>query len=171
MLLVALVVLSVSSLPAAARADGPTISHFSPHRSATGGKIVISGTGFSTASDVTFGATSAAFNIDSDAQIKATVPATATSGPITVTTTEGSAVSDTAFVVEPNIVLILTDDQRYDDLANMPNVQSELAGKGVTFDRSFVSNPLCCPSRTAILTGDYSHTTMIYGNHPPYGGF
>jgi len=132
---------------------------------------VISGTGLSTTTDVSFGATSAAFTIGSDTQITATVPDTATTGAIAVSTNEGSAVSDAPFVVEPNIVLVLTDDQRYDDLGNMPNVQSELADKGVTFDRAFVSNPLCCPSRASILTGDYSHTTMVYGNIPPYGGF
>jgi N-acetylglucosamine-6-sulfatase len=71
----------------------------------------------------------------------------------------------------PNIVLILTDDQRFDELSRMPIVQSELVGKGVSFDRGYVVNPLCCPSRTTILTGKYSHGTGIYGNDPPNGGF
>jgi N-acetylglucosamine-6-sulfatase len=71
----------------------------------------------------------------------------------------------------PNIVLILTDDQRYDQLARMPTVKSELIGRGVRFGRAFVVNPLCCPSRATILTGRYSHGTQVYGNSPPYGGF
>jgi arylsulfatase A-like enzyme len=41
----------------------------------------------------------------------------------------------------------------------------------VVFDNAFVPNPACCPSRTTILTGDYSHTTGVYGNFGPYGGF
>jgi N-acetylglucosamine-6-sulfatase len=71
----------------------------------------------------------------------------------------------------PNIVLILTDDQRYDELGWMPTVESRLVGKGVTFRNGFVVNPLCCPSRATILTGQYSHGTGVYSNHPPLGGF
>ena len=71
----------------------------------------------------------------------------------------------------PNIVVILTDDQRWDTLWAMPTVESELAGKGVTFTKAFVVNPLCCPSRASILTGQYSHSTGIYRNDPPHGGF
>ena len=81
----------------------------------------------------------------------------------------GIARSDT--VSPPNIVLILTDDQRFDELSRMPIVKQELVGKGVRFNDAFVVNPLCCPSRTTILTGKYSHGTDIYGNSPPHGGF
>jgi N-acetylglucosamine-6-sulfatase len=71
----------------------------------------------------------------------------------------------------PNIVLILTDDQRWDEVDAMPIVQSELIGKGLTFTNGLVVNSLCCPSRTTILTGKYSHGTDIYSNDPPHGGF
>ncbi len=71
----------------------------------------------------------------------------------------------------PNIVLILTDDQTAYELDQMQTVQSELVGKGVTFTNAFVSNSLCCPSRTSILTGKYSHGTGVYRNQPPWGGF
>ena len=72
----------------------------------------------------------------------------------------------------PNIVLILTDDQRWDTLWAMPTVQRELVDQGVT-SNAFVVNPLCCPSRASILTGQYSHTTGVYTNRngPPLGGF
>jgi arylsulfatase A-like enzyme len=83
----------------------------------------------------------------------------------------GAAV--TASTSQPDIVLILTDDQRYDTLWAMPTVQSELVAKGIEFSNGYVSNPLCCPSRTTILTGRYSHSTGVYTNKPgqPYGGF
>ena len=71
----------------------------------------------------------------------------------------------------PNIVLILTDDQRWDTLSAMPQVEARLAARGVTFDNGFVTNSLCCPSRTTILTGQYSHTTGVYTVAPPNGGF
>ncbi|MFN2543232.1 MAG: sulfatase [Actinomycetota bacterium] len=71
----------------------------------------------------------------------------------------------------PNIVLILTDDQRYDTLWAMPHVKRMLIRHGVRFTNAFVVNPLCCPSRTSILTGKYSHGTDVYKNTPPHGGF
>jgi arylsulfatase A-like enzyme len=71
----------------------------------------------------------------------------------------------------PTIVLILTDDQRADLLARMPWVQSDLVAHGTTFRNAFVVNPLCCPSRASILTGNYSHTTGVYANNGRYGGY
>jgi N-acetylglucosamine-6-sulfatase len=75
-----------------------------------------------------------------------------------------------ATTTRTNIVLILTDDQRWDTLWSMPNVRRLLVHHGVTFANSFVTNPLCCPSRATILTGNYAHTTRVYDNHPPHGG-
>ena len=40
----------------------------------------------------------------------------------------------------PNVVLILTDDQRWDTVSEMPTVMSELAGHGISFERGYVSN-------------------------------
>ena len=68
------------------------------------------------------------------------------------------------------MIVILTDDQRWDTLWSMPNVQKLLVKHGVTFQNSFVSDSLCCPSRASILTGNYAHTTGVYDNHPPFGG-
>jgi N-acetylglucosamine-6-sulfatase len=71
----------------------------------------------------------------------------------------------------PNVVVILTDDQRFDTLWSMPAVQSDLVDHGVTFSNGFVVNSLCCPSRASILTGEYSHSTGVYHIQPPNGGF
>jgi N-acetylglucosamine-6-sulfatase len=65
---------------------------------------------------------------------------------------------------QPNIVLILTDDQRFDELRHLPAIGSKLVGRGMNLRRAFVVNSLCCPSRATILTGTYSHTTGIYLN-------
>src|SRR5438477_12690999 len=70
----------------------------------------------------------------------------------------------------PSIVLILTDDQRWNTLAQMPNVQRLLVHHGVEFKNGFVVNSLCCPSRASILTGHYPHTTGVYTEHLAYGG-
>jgi arylsulfatase A-like enzyme len=71
----------------------------------------------------------------------------------------------------PNIVLILSDDQRPETKWAMPNLQDLLVSRGTNFKNAFVSNPLCCPSRATILTGRYSHGTDVYRNTPPHGGF
>ena len=66
---------------------------------------------------------------------------------------------------------IVTDDQRWDTLWAMPHVRDLLADRGTTFSNAFVVNPLCCPSRSSILTGNYSHTTGVYRETPPFGAF
>ena len=71
----------------------------------------------------------------------------------------------------PSVVVILTDDQRWDTLEAMPNVRRLLVDPGVRFANAFVVNSLCCPSRVSFLTGEYSHSTGIYTEAPPYGGY
>jgi N-acetylglucosamine-6-sulfatase len=71
----------------------------------------------------------------------------------------------------PSVVVVITDDQRWDTLSAMPNVRRLLAGPGVTFSNAFVVNSLCCPSRASFLTGEYSHSTGIYTEAPPNGGY
>ncbi len=82
----------------------------------------------------------------------------------------GAGTAVVATTKRPSIVVILTDDQRFDTLWAMPQVQSLLVDHGITFTNSFVTNSFCCPSRATILTGNFSHTTGIYGNVPPHGG-
>src|SRR6266480_4053249 len=74
----------------------------------------------------------------------------------------------------PNVVIIMTDDQRWDTVTSqyMPQLSGILSNNpSVTYPNAFVPNTLCCPSRTSTLTGDYSHTTGVYGNGGQWGGF
>jgi N-acetylglucosamine-6-sulfatase len=71
----------------------------------------------------------------------------------------------------PTIVLIMTDDQRWDTVEMMPTVRHRLLDKGVTFINSFVVDPLCCPSRASTLTGRYPHSTGVWANSGLHGGF
>ena len=64
----------------------------------------------------------------------------------------------------PNIVFILADDMRKDDLKYMPNTEALLQSTGMTFQNAFVSNALCCPSRATIMRGQYSHNTGVWSN-------
>jgi N-acetylglucosamine-6-sulfatase len=70
----------------------------------------------------------------------------------------------------PNILLILTDDQPADTVAEMPKARAGLMDEGVTFEQGYVSDPLCCPSRATILTGKYAHNHGVKTNSFPGGG-
>jgi N-acetylglucosamine-6-sulfatase len=73
----------------------------------------------------------------------------------------------------PNVVLVLADDLAQGDinartLEHMPHLRA-LMEEGTTFDNSFVTNSLCCPSRATILRGQYVHNHGILHNQPPLG--
>lgn len=81
----------------------PTITSFSPTSGEAGTSVIITGTGFTGASSVTFNGVTATFTVNSNTQITATVPANATTGPIAVTTPGGTATSSTDFSVDTPI--------------------------------------------------------------------
>ena len=72
---------------------------------------------------------------------------------------------------QPNVLVLLTDDQTLESMRVMSAVNSEIAAAGTTFDNAFVSNPLCCPSRATLYTGQYTHNHGVIGNRPPEGGY
>lgn len=72
---------------------------------------------------------------------------------------------------QPNVVLILSDDQTLDSMRYMPTVQRTIGREGTTFPDSFTNWPLCCPSRATLQTGQYAHNHGVLGNNPPLGGF
>ena len=78
----------------------------------------------------------------------------------------GSATSEARL---PSLLVIMTDDQTVDDLRVMPQTRALLAGPGTTFENSFVSYPLCCPSRSTFLTGQYAHNHGVVANAGPNG--
>jgi N-acetylglucosamine-6-sulfatase len=84
----------------------------------------------------------------------------------------GGPVASGAAVTQPNIVFILTDDLSWDLVTERfaPHLVA-LARRGVTFDRYFVADSLCCPSRSTIFTGRFPHNTKVVRNQPPAGGF
>jgi N-acetylglucosamine-6-sulfatase len=70
----------------------------------------------------------------------------------------------------PNIVFILADDFSLDLIQYMPNLL-KMQADGVTFANYFVTDSLCCPSRSSIFTGRYPHDTGIYRNVGADGGY
>lgn len=74
----------------------------------------------------------------------------------------------------PNVLFILTDDQRYDALSCMghphlktPNID-RLAQEGLLFRNHFCTTSLCSPSRASILSGLYAHTHGVSNNFTEY---
>jgi arylsulfatase A-like enzyme len=65
----------------------------------------------------------------------------------------------------PNILFIVTDDQR-GGLQVMPRTRQLFQHEGRRFPNGFVTTPLCCPSRTSIMTGLYAHNHGIIDNLP-----
>ncbi len=77
---------------------------------------------------------------------------------------------------QPNIVFILTDDQRGDAVGYHPNSLlgietphiDRLAAEGVRFNNMFVTTSLCSPSRASFLSGTYAHTHGVSNNFTDY---
>jgi N-acetylglucosamine-6-sulfatase len=65
----------------------------------------------------------------------------------------------------PNFLIIITDDQRLDTMQYMPRTQALIGDQGVTFSSAYATTPLCCPSRSSILTGLYAHNHRVHLNY------
>ena len=70
----------------------------------------------------------------------------------------------------PNIVFILTDDLSMNLVQFMPHVV-EMEKNGATFAHYFVTDSLCCPSRSSIFTGCFPHNTGVFKNQGDDGGY
>ncbi len=83
----------------------------------------------------------------------------------------GAPPATSAAAKRPNIVVLMTDDQTVESMRVMPNVKRLLVDRGTTFENSFASFALCCPSRATFLTGQYAHNHGVLSNEPPAGGY
>ncbi len=76
----------------------------------------------------------------------------------------------------PNIVIIFTDDQGYQDLAcyGSPDIKTphidQMADEGARFTQFYVSQPVCSASRSSLLTGCYPSRLGIHGAYGPSAG-
>ena len=74
----------------------------------------------------------------------------------------------------PDIVFIITDQQRYDTIAALgashmdtPNID-RLVATGVSFSDCHVTAPSCVPCRASLFTGYYPHTNGVLANGQPW---
>jgi N-acetylglucosamine-6-sulfatase len=70
----------------------------------------------------------------------------------------------------PNVVVLMTDDQTVGDMAPLRRTRRLIGRAGVTFTRSYVSYPVCCPSRATFLTGQYAHNNNVHCLYKRCGG-
>lgn len=76
----------------------------------------------------------------------------------------------------PNIIFIMTDDHAKkamsaysNSINNTPNID-RIANEGMRFEKSFVTNSICAPSRAVALTGKYSHLNGLRDNRDVFNG-
>ena len=67
-------------------------------------------------------------------------------------------------VARPNILIIVTDDQRAGTLRSMPKTRRWFKRGGKNYTQAYATTPLCCPSRASILTGRYAHNHRVKRN-------
>ncbi|MDQ3766310.1 MAG: sulfatase-like hydrolase/transferase [Actinomycetota bacterium] len=67
----------------------------------------------------------------------------------------------------PNILVIVTDDQRKDMMTVMESTRAIFDGGGTRYRNGVATTPLCCPSRSSIFSGQYVHNHGVTDNTNP----
>jgi arylsulfatase A-like enzyme len=73
--------------------------------------------------------------------------------------------------LRPNVILIVADDLRADELWAMPAVTSLLAAAGTAFQQCLTPTPGCAPARASLLRGQYPQNHGVYRGNGKLGGF
>jgi arylsulfatase A-like enzyme len=64
----------------------------------------------------------------------------------------------------PNILVIMTDDQRAGTMDVMPKTRQWFETGGTQFNHAFATTPVCCPSRASVFSGRYTHNHRVATN-------
>ncbi len=90
-----------------------------------------------------------------------------------------SSEEEPAFPEKPNILFIFSDDHAFQavsayggrlaELAPTPNID-RIANAGIRFDKCYVTNSICAPSRATVLTGKHSHLNGVPDNGARFDG-
>ena len=78
----------------------------------------------------------------------------------------GSAESRGGVVDPPNVLVIVTDDQRDQTVRFLPATKRLFVREGRNYSNAYVATPLCCPSRASIYSGRYPHNHGVQSNDP-----
>lgn len=81
-----------------------------------------------------------------------------------------SAPGEVAAARRPNVVLIVTDDMRADELRYLPKTRRLLVRQGVRFTNALSPHPMCCPARAELVSGQYGQNNGVRHNTGRWGG-
>lgn len=141
--------------------SGPTVTSFSPTSGSIGTTVIITGTNFNGATAVKFfnNVPASSFTVNSTTQITASVPSSATSGPISVTTPAGAGTSSTSFTVTPTANFTFTGSMSTGRALHtatlLPNGKVLIAGG---------ANPIGTALKTAEIYDPVTGTFTLTGN-------
>jgi len=148
----------------------PTITSFRPISGVVGTSVTITGTGFTAASAVVFGATAATYTVTDDSHVSATVPSGAITGPITVTAPPGTVTSSTSFTVNPSPPPTITS---FRPISGVVGTTVAITGSGYTGASAVVFNGTAASytvTRTRVIRQRSAHARPIRTTvrwHPP----
>ncbi|KAJ1684617.1 hypothetical protein LUZ63_020372 [Rhynchospora breviuscula] len=69
----------------------------------------------------------------------------------------------------PNVMVVMLDDMRFDELRFLPRTRAFVQDRGLTFTNGYSPYPLCCPARSSFLLGEYAHNHGVLYHEAPYG--
>ncbi|GGF47601.1 hypothetical protein GCM10011519_22060 [Marmoricola endophyticus] len=69
----------------------------------------------------------------------------------------------------PNVMVVMLDDMRFDELRFLPRTRAFVQDRGLTFTNGYSPYPLCCPARSSFLLGQYAHNHGVLYHERPYG--
>ncbi|MGH2711224.1 MAG: sulfatase family protein [Actinomycetota bacterium] len=81
-----------------------------------------------------------------------------------VSVSSGRATPARSAADRPNVLILVTDDQRVDTFGAMPQTRRWFGGGGTRFPNTYATTPLCCPSRASIMSGRYAHNHDVETN-------
>ena len=64
----------------------------------------------------------------------------------------------------PNVLIVVTDDQRHDALGTLRDTRRLIARRGARYPHAYTTTPTCCPARASIFTGRYAHNHEVRTN-------
>jgi arylsulfatase A-like enzyme len=91
--------------------------------------------------------------------------------PLAAVAVTPAVVAAPAAATGPNVVIVLVDDMRLDDLTYLPYTRRLFRTHGTTFEHVISPHPVCCPARAGIATGQYAQSNGVHHNTGPWGGW
>jgi hypothetical protein len=137
----------------------PAITSFAPAIGAVGTGVTITGTNFTGATTVSFGGRAATFTVSNSGTITATVPAGAITGPIVVTTLDGTATSASSFTVTTAPFA----------LGSTPSSQTVSAGASTNYTVTISRSAGFADNLTFSVSGLPAATTATFSPNPTTG--